>query len=231
MSSYVIGDIHNDNYKFETILKKISVSPNDHVYLLGDLFDRCETRPDPVGVYFNVLKLGDRVTVVAGNHDIWLAQYIDEYLATPERKREKLRPHHYNTFSLMRERLTDVDLNAISEFIKNFPLQIELGIAGEKYLLAHAQTCNPEVKENVSYHVMGNGDDSFFSHGISGYTSICGHTDSSFMCKYGGNFSDPRSSSIWRNDLGNVIMIDCGCGFESGKLACLCIETGEEYYV
>jgi serine/threonine protein phosphatase 1 len=28
----------------------------------------------------------------------------------------------------------------------------------------------------------------------------------------------------------NVIMIDCGATFE-GRLACLCLETGEEFYV
>lgn len=28
-----------------------------------------------------------------------------------------------------------------------------------------------------------------------------------------------------------VYMIDCGCGFKSGRLGCLCLETKEEFYV
>lgn len=228
---YVIGDIHNDNFKFEAILKRLSIKDEDHVYLLGDLFDRCETRPDPVGVYFNVLKLGAQVTVIAGNHDLWLSQYIDEYLAVPERKRFKLKPNLYNTFSIMRERLTDVDLKNVSEHIKTFPLQIEVDVEGQKYLLAHAQTSSPDDVSDISYYVMGNGDESFFEKGIEGYTSICGHTDSSFMIKYQGEFSVPGEQSIWRNEKKNLVMMDCGCGFESGLLACLCLETEEEFYV
>lgn len=227
---YVIGDIHNDNFKFEAILKRLSLKSEDHVYLLGDLFDRCETRPDPVGVYFNVLRLGDMVTVIMGNHDLWLSQYIDEYLATPERKRSKLKPHHYNTFSIMRERLTDVDLKSVSDFIKAFPLQLEVTVDEQKYLLAHAQTSKPDDIKHASYYVMGDGKKDYYERGIESYISICGHTDSSFMFKYGGSFSDTKVAAIWRNSQDNLIMMDCGCGFESGRLACLCLETGQEYY-
>ena len=27
-----------------------------------------------------------------------------------------------------------------------------------------------------------------------------------------------------------IYLMDCGCGFRSGKLACMCIETGERFY-
>lgn len=231
MSTYVIADVHNDNERFEAILNQILLTSDDyHIYILGDLFDRCIVRADPVGVYYNVLKLGDKATVLAGNHDIWLSQYIEEYLATPESNREKLRPYHYNTFSIMRGSMTDVDLKNVSEFIKSFPLQVELSIAERKYLLAHAQTSNPSDKKDVLYYVTGGEDETFYVNGIQGYTSICGHTDSSFMYKYGGKYSDPKSPSIWQNDLGNLIMMDCGCGYESGRLAALCLDTGEEFY-
>lgn len=73
--NYVIGDIHNDNIRFSKMLEKIVFSEEDHPFLLGDLFDRNSYEPDPVGVYFNVLKLGDRCTVIRGNHDAWLAEY------------------------------------------------------------------------------------------------------------------------------------------------------------
>lgn len=36
---------------------------------------------------------------------------------------------------------------------------------------------------------------------------------------------------IWKNEKGNLIMCDCGCGFRNGKLGCLCLETKEEFYV
>lgn len=229
MHHTVIGDIHNDNTKFETVLKKIYVSSDDHIYLLGDLFDRCEARPDPIGVYNNVLRLGDKVTVIAGNHDLWLSQYIDGYLATPERKRERLRPYHYNTFSIMRARLTDVDLKNLSEFIKTCPLQVELPINGKKYLLSHAMT-SPTIKD-FTFHTMGfNDNNKFFLDGIQNYISVIGHHYRVNMTQYGGSYLDKHNPSIWINNRNNVMMIDCGSGFSYGRLGAICLETGEYYY-
>lgn len=37
--NYVIGDIHNDNIRFSKMLEKIGFSEEDHLFLLGDLFD------------------------------------------------------------------------------------------------------------------------------------------------------------------------------------------------
>lgn len=34
-----------------------------------------------------------------------------------------------------------------------------------------------------------------------------------------------------KNDKRNLYMTDCGCGFEKGRLGCLCLETKEEFYV
>lgn len=70
---YVTCDIHNGNEKFNALLKKLDLSEHDHIFILGDIFDRSSSAPDPVGVYFNVLKLEKRYTVIRGNHDQWLA--------------------------------------------------------------------------------------------------------------------------------------------------------------
>lgn len=37
--------------------------------------------------------------------------------------------------------------------------------------------------------------------------------------------------SYLKNEKEKVYMIDCGCGFKSGRLGCLCLETKEEFYV
>ena len=63
---YIITDIHNDNRRFTELLQKINLTEKDHLYLLGDLFDRCEDHADPVGVYFQMLRLGEQCTVIRG---------------------------------------------------------------------------------------------------------------------------------------------------------------------
>ena len=104
---YIITDIHNDSWRFMKLLEKIDLTADDHLYLLGDLFDRCMDHPDPAGVYFQVLKLGKKCTVIRGNHDHWLANYIFRYYGMDERDRVLLQSYPYNSFHLLQERLTE----------------------------------------------------------------------------------------------------------------------------
>jgi len=114
---YIITDIHNDSWRFMKLLEKMDLKEDDHLYLLGDLFDRCMDHPDPAGVYFQVLKLGKKCTVIRGNHDHWLANYIFHYYGSKERDRALLQPYPYNSFHLLQERLTEVDLKQLAERI------------------------------------------------------------------------------------------------------------------
>ena len=43
-------------------------------------------------------------------------------------------------------------------------------------------------------------------------------------------YLDEPGNSIWCNDRHNVYLLDCGCGFAGGRLACLCLETKERFY-
>lgn len=215
---YVTSDIHNDGEKFKALLEKLELQQKDKLYILGDLFDRSNYNPDPVGVYLSILSLGDKCQVIRGNHEQELAQYIASYYQTPEKKRAKLESYPYGTFKLLEERLTPVDIQNIAKWIETLPVQVELEVNGINYLLAHAMTTKPTMKYEDRVYLQGSEDFQYFlMNGVEGYISICGH-------------SNPEDSDIWRNSKGNVIICDCGCGFRSGKLGCLCLETGEEFY-
>lgn len=217
---YVIGDIHNNNKKFEEMLEKIGFSQEDHLYLLGDLFDRNSWEPDPIGVYFNLLKLENRCTVVRGNHDTWLAQHIMYYFNFPEKERKRLEQYPYNSFELIMHRFTRVDMLNLAKEIMEWPLQVCIEVGGVKYLLAHACTSMPDRVMIDEYYLMGDeAYEMFLADGKEGYISVCGHTNIK------------GDGKIWKNKLRNVYMCDCGCGFKSGRLGCLCLETKEETYV
>ena len=124
---YIITDIHNDSWRFMKLLEKMDLKEDDHLYLLGDLFDRCMDHPDPAGVYFQVLKLGKKCTVIRVNHDHWLANYI---FRMDERDRALLQPYPYNSFHLLQERLTEVDLKQLAERI----LGLSVGKAFHYYI-------------------------------------------------------------------------------------------------
>lgn len=216
---YVTSDIHNDNEKFNELLRQLDLQNDDKLYILGDLFDRSNYNADPIGVYFTILELRDRCQVIRGNHEQELADYITTYFQRPERKRAKLEPYPYNTFELLEERLTPVDIQNMAKWIQELPLQVELDVNETKYLLAHAMTVKPGTKNSDNTYLCGSERfQDFLMNGIEGYVSICGH-------------SNPEGSDIWRNSKKNVVICDCGCGFRSGRLGCLCLETGEERYV
>lgn len=216
---YVTSDIHNDNQRLQELLRVLNLEDNDKLFVLGDLFDRSDYNADPVGVYFTILALGDKCLVIRGNHEQELAEYIERYYQVLERKRAKLEPYTYNTFELLEARLTPVDIQNMAKWIEKLPLQVELEVNGTQYLLAHAMSTNPNMLCEDKVYLQGSAlFQNFLVNGEEGYISICGH-------------SNPEGTDIWRNSKGNVIICDCGCGFRSGRLGCLCLETGEEIYV
>lgn len=215
---YIISDIHNNNERLSKLLQKISFSPNDHLFILGDLFDRSIYAPAPVDLYFAILQLGERCTVVRGNHDQQLAEYIHRYFEMPEKKRSKIPGYEYNSFELLMQRLTDVDMQDLARLISSWPLQISFELEGTTYLLAHAKTSHPNERREDDYYLNGEADDEgFLTNGIEGYISVCGHRE--------------MDRQIWKNKKGNLYVIDCGCGYKDGRLGCLCLETKEEFYV
>lgn len=230
---YVIGDIHNELQKLKSILDQINLTQEDELIVLGDVFDRGGIDADPVGVYFALTGIQGKCNWVRGNHDQWLADYINEYYGKEEKQRKKMNAYHYNSFELMRQRLTEVDMLNLADLILGLPLQIDIEVEGKKYLFAHAMTSYVGVPQKRDYYLMGNYElDAFLLEGVEGYISMCGHTPTDNVIWKTGNhtYLDEYKNSIWRNEKENVYLLDCGSGFKSGRLACLCIETGERYY-
>lgn len=69
----------------------------------------------------------------------------------------------YNSFDLLKQRMTEVDMLDLAEMIQKLPFQKELDVDGKKFLSAHAMTSDPLVWQANDYYMMGNYDlDAFF---------------------------------------------------------------------
>lgn len=228
---YVVGDIHNELTKLNSILNQIHLTRSDELIVLGDIFDRGGTEADPVGVYFALSGIQGKCSWIRGNHDQWLAEYIQEYYGRIGKRRKKMYPYAYNSFELIAQRLTEVDMLNLADLILNLPLQKELDLNGKKYLFAHAMTSPVGVPEKSEYYLMGTYDlEAFFLEGIDGVISMCGHTPTDNVIWRDGTYLDEYKNSVWCNEKENVYLLDCGCGFKSGRLACICLESGQRYY-
>ena len=116
----------------------------------------------------------------------------------------------------------------IFDFIWKLPTNIDVEVNGIKYKLVHA---SPEENYMTAY---------WYSHDYKdsrefaiwdrwdetkpipeGYVLIFGHTPTCY-------FHNAYPWSIWKSD--EAIGIDCGGGFEDGRLSCLRLDDMKEFY-
>lgn len=116
----------------------------------------------------------------------------------------------------------------IFDFIWKLPTNLEVEVNGIKYKLVHA---SPEENYMANYwHSEDYKDSREFAVWErwnetcpvpGGYVLIFGHTPTCF-------FHNREPWSIWKSE--KAIGIDCGGGFEYGRLSCLRLDDMQEFY-
>ena len=93
-------------------------------------------------------------------------------------------------------------------------------------------TSHPNVIKKRSHYLMGPClIDEFYKDGVDGYISFVGHTPTeNVIWTDQGLYLDDDLKSIWKHEKENVFLLECGSGFGSGRLACLCLETRQRFY-
>ena len=131
MRKFAISDIHGCNRTFNALLKKIGLTRDDELYLLGDYIDR---GPDSKGVLDTIFRLqNDRyfVKCLKGNHE-------EGILKSRTDRDQMLSWHMYwggeqTLQSYAAESLIDIP-RKYWNFLENLPLYFEV----DEYILLHA---------------------------------------------------------------------------------------------
>ncbi len=223
--TYVMSDIHGNYQKFRAMLEMLSFREDDTLYILGDLVDYGD------GAMELIEDLSVRVNVfcVAGEHDFLAARMLhgfDRMLKSgqapdPGYISEMTRwvGEEGGQATLDGFRNLDADgREGVLEYLSDLTLYEEIEVNGKSYLLVHAGIAGFEEGTELEDYE----PEAFFSEALDasyplmdGTTLIVGH-------------SPTESGRITRGE--GSIFLDCGAG-EGGKLACLCLESGEEFYV
>lgn len=233
MATYVVSDIHGQYDKFINLINKINLQDSDDLYVLGDVVDR---GPHPIKTLRKLMEMPNVICLV-GNHDLmalecleFLMQEItdDTVGLLDGEMMDKLIHWNRNGSKTTIDEFGKLDTDEkkdVIEFIKNFSIYEELEVAGKEYLLVHGGLGNfsPEkdIEDYSLYDIVWSRADYRRKYFDDIYL-VTGHTPTQTIK------SNPRPGYIYRAN--NHIAIDCGACFDDGRLAAICLETGEEFY-
>ena len=230
---YVISDIHGEYDKFLELLDKIKLKETDTLYVLGDVLDR---GPHPIKTLRKLMNMPNVICLV-GNHELMALDCLEFLMKEitdmsieelDEEMLENLVTWQYNGSKTTIDEFNRLDAKAkqeVIEFIKDFVVYEEVSVNDKDYLLVHAGLGNysPEKEiEDYSLHELlwarADYDVQFFVHTYV----VTGHTPTQTI---EGN---PHPGYIYQSN--HHIAIDCGAHYPGGRLAALCLDTGEAYY-
>ena len=228
---YVLSDIHGNLRRFESIMKQINLQADDTLYILGDIVDR---NPDGIKILRKIMKMPN-VKMLLGNHEYMMLKAVGHCKNAAEEKEKtnwrQKRIWYNNGGGITHDRLKRIPLEQraeIFQFICSLPVNLEIEINDIKYKLVHASPVEnfkrfhyycEEYKDEKEFAVWERWDETH--HVPEGFVLIFGHTPTLY-------FQDNEHLSIWKSD--DAIGIDCGCGYEYGRLGCLRLDDMKEFY-
>lgn len=233
MATYVISDIHGEYDMFLDLLEKIGLKEADTLYILGDVLDR---GPHPVKVLLKLMEMPN-VICLAGNHELmalecltFLRKEITD-MSIEELDEEMLDNlvtwqcnGGWTTIDEFRTLNRETQQDVI-EYIREFLLYEELTINGQEYLLVHSGLGNYSPDKDIEDYSMKELVWDRADYSIKYFDDVCvvtGHTPTQQIPE------NPRPGCIYRAN--NHIAVDCGACFPGGRLAAVCLDTGEEFY-
>lgn len=233
MATYVISDIHGQYDMFIELLDKIKLKDTDTLYILGDVLDR---GPHPIKTLWKLMEMPNVICLV-GNHELMALECLEFLMKEitdmsieelDEEMLDNLATWQYNGSKSTIDEFSQLDSKSkreVIDFIKDFLIYEEVSVNDKDYLLVHAGLGNysPEKDiEDYSLHEMiwvrADYDVQYFTD----VYVITGHTPTQTI------EDNPHPGCIYRRN--NHIAIDCGAHYPGGRLAAICLDTGEEYY-
>ncbi len=226
MAHYVMADLHSEGERFHAMLKKITFSNADKLYILGDVVDR---GPSGIALIQKIMEMPN-VTMLLGNHEYMMLQYFSPD-ATEIDYRRWNKNGNVPTLAAF-QHLDFGEQECILKFLKTRPTHLQLEISGKGFYLIHGfpgETVHDEVWNRPTLDT---------PNPIPNYQLIIGHTPVLEFIQPEGEQEKYMQELEHKGDHPKIlhapgfIDIDCCCGYDMpGKaLACIRLEDMEEFY-
>lgn len=233
IATYVISDIHGQYDMFMELLDKIKLKDEDTLYILGDVLDR---GPHPIKTLRKLMEMPNAICLV-GNHEVMALECLEflmkEITETSIEELDKtildnLLTWQYNGSQSTIDEFRQLDpetMQDVIDFIKDLSIYEEVSVNDKDYLLVHAGLGNYLPKKDIEDYSLHDLIWVRADYDVQYYTDtyvITGHTPTQFIEE------NPHPGYIYLRN--NHIAIDCGAHIPGGRLAALCLDTGEEFY-
>lgn len=227
VSHYVMSDLHGELDRFDKMLKKIDFSPNDTLYILGDVVDR---GPDPIPLLRRVMATPN-IIMLLGNHEHMMLRYF-----SPDATEREIR--HWNRNGNEPSvsgffRLTPEQQKETLDFISKLPTHLKPETGGQKFYLVHG------FPGTTAYDEVWGRPLPDTPNPLPECTLILGHTP---VLEIGRTEEETDAYVETLQERGEHVKIlhtpgfidvDCSCGYDFPvkALACLRLEDMAEFYV
>ena len=231
--NYVMGDIHGEYDKFIELIEKIQLKDTDTLYILGDIVDR---GPHPIKTLQKLMEMSNVICLV-GNHELMALDGL-RFLNSGKNLKDTdsidaemlgnlidWQRNGCETTVNEFKQLDSVMKAKIIEYILSFSMYEELIVNDKKFFLVHAGLGDYSPKKQIENYSIKNLVWDSADYSIRYFDDkyvVTGHTPTQYIK------NNPNPGYIYKENM--HIAIDCGCGIPGGKLAVICLETGEEYY-
>ena len=237
--TYVISDIHGCYDRYEKMLEKIGFSDEDLLYVIGDALDY---GPQPLAVLHD-MSVRANVIPILGNHEFAAYEIINQFsLVELTDEGIKARPGSdidLETYILEVQdwidigggptikdfgRLSDEEREVYLEYLEEFSLYEVAKVNGKIYILSHSGLPKGATKKNLQ---------KFDAYEFTTATTDYDHESFENVIVITGHYPPVYTGEgdrwkIYRK--GNHIALDTGAALGE-TLACLCLDTDEEFYV
>ncbi len=227
MSHYVMSDIHGEADRFHAMLERIQFSPEDTLYVLGDVVDR---GPYGISLLREILGMSN-VIMLLGNHEYMMLQYMSPHATEKDIRRWNRNGNTPTLESFLR--LDAGEQRKLLSDLQTLPTHLEVEVNGKRFHLVHGFP-----GENVHDEVW-NRPNLKTSNPVPDCRLIIGHTPVLELIeteKEQNQFAEEleaRGEHLRVTHTPGFIDIDCGCGYDIPikALACIRLEDLAEFYV
>ena len=232
---YVMGDIHGNTRRFNSILQQINLQPEDTLYVLGDVIDR---HGDGVRI-LRRLKAMPNAKVLLGNHEYMMLRalghpYRSQEAANEEESRFLWYRNGGEVTHRYWKRIRKTLRAEIIGYLHSLPLNLDITVGGVKYKLVHGapledfSDCGGKYQTPTHFTVWRRWEKEDVS--AQNAVIIFGHTPTKHYQR-----ANPLEVYFGEKCIG----IDCGSGYPDqpedafspqGRLACLRLDDLQVFY-